>query len=78
PEGRAPIRQGADIFDAKNNKIGYISSGSFSPTLEKPISMGYIAPEFRLNGKDIFAELRGKMVPLQLTRLPFVAHRYVR
>ena len=72
PDGRAPLREGVELFDGNNNKIGIITSGTFSPCLEKPIAMGYIDQEFAKIGSTAFALLRGKQIPVTVTKMPFI------
>ena len=42
-DGRQPVREGALILDGEGNEIGRITSGTFSPSLQRPIAMGYVA-----------------------------------
>jgi aminomethyltransferase len=78
PQVKAPIRSGIELFDSKDNKIGVVTSGTFSPTLERPIAMGYVKPEFSNIDTEIFAELRGKKVPVKISKMPFVRNNYVK
>lgn len=78
PEGKAPVRDGVILFDADNHEIGFVTSGGFSPTLNAPISMGYVHPDFSKPQQIIFAELRGKKAPVKISTLPFVSHNYIR
>ena len=72
PDGRAPLREGVDIFDESGNNVGRITSGTFSPCLEKPIAMGYIDSQHTKKGTKLFAHLRGKEIPVTVAGLPFV------
>ena len=45
-EGRQPVREGALILDGEGNELGKITSGGFSPSLQRPIAMGYVATPF--------------------------------
>lgn len=73
----APARGGADIYDeAGENKIGTITSGSFSPCLKKPIAMGYVAPAFSKAGTNVMLQVRKKMVPATISKMPFVPTNY--
>jgi aminomethyltransferase len=74
PEGRAPVREGSEIVDASGAVVGVISSGTFSPTLERPIAMGYVRQA--AVGTPLSAALRGRLIALTPTSLPFVATRY--
>ena len=80
PHGKAPLRSGTKLFsdDLGKNEIGLITSGSYSPTLERPISMGYLDHTKFKTGDLIFGELRNKFLPLQLTKLPFVPTSFKR
>lgn len=80
PEGRAPIRAGAELFadEATTEPIGRVTSGGFSPTLEGPIAMGYVAAGLSESGTRLFGELRGKRLPVAVATLPFINPRYKR
>lgn len=79
PEGRAPVRGGAKLFASADAKepIGHVTSGCFGPTVNAPIAMGYVTREIP-DGAVVFAELRDKRIPTQLSALPFVKHNYKR
>lgn len=77
-EGRAPIREGAELFDADGNKIGVVTSGTFAPTAEKSVAMGYVATKFSALETQVFASVRGKQLPMTVSRMPFVEQRYYR
>ncbi|MEY4500687.1 MAG: hypothetical protein RIS52_577 [Pseudomonadota bacterium] len=72
-EGRQPVREGALIFSGAS-QVGVITSGGFSPSLQVPLAMGYIAT----NSTNLEAEVRGKRIGLIPTPMPFVPHHYVR
>jgi len=80
PHGKAPLRSGTKLFsdDLGKNEIGLITSGSYSPTLERPISMGYLDHTKFKTGDLIFGELRNKFLPVELTKLPFVPTSFKR
>ena len=78
PQGRAPMRTGTRLFDQDQNDAGFITSGGFSPSLGHPVSMGYVAAEFTAPGTLLQAEVRSKLLPVSVTKLPFVTHRYYR
>ncbi len=77
-EGRAPVREGAELFDADDNKIGVVTSGTFGPTAEKPVAMGYVATEFSVLETQVFASVRGKKLPMTVVKMPLVEQRYHR
>jgi len=78
PEGRAIAREQTPIFDANGKSIGIVCSGGFSPTLERPIAMGFVPSEHSAVGSQVFLELRGQKIAAVVTKLPFVPHNYVR
>ncbi|MCH8615098.1 glycine cleavage system aminomethyltransferase GcvT [Sphingomonas sp. SM33] len=77
-EGRQPVREGALILDGEGNEVGRITSGGFSPSLQRPIAMGYVASHLAEMGTTLKAEQRGKLFDVRVTTMPFVPHRYHR
>ncbi|KXV31258.1 glycine cleavage system aminomethyltransferase GcvT [Gluconobacter oxydans] len=79
-DGRAPVRAGAKLFaDAEGQKeIGVVTSGAFGPSVKAPVAMGYVTPEYAAVDTPVFAELRGKYVPLHVRAMPFVAPGFKR
>lgn len=77
-EGRQPVREGALVLDGEGNEIGKITSGGFSPSLQRPIAMGYIAAPYSTVGTAVKLEQRGKLFDARVASLPFVPHRYHR
>jgi len=80
PEGRAPMREGVELFasDAGGVPVGRITSGGFGPTVGGPVAMGYLPVDLSTPGTQVFGELRGKRLPLTVTALPFVAAGFKR
>ncbi|POO57411.1 glycine cleavage system aminomethyltransferase GcvT [Agrobacterium rosae] len=80
PEGKAPVRGHAKLFaDAEGKtEIGEVTSGGFGPTVEGPVAMGYVPKEFATPGTAIFAEVRGKYLPVAVAALPFITPTYKR
>lgn len=77
-EGRAPVREGTELFDADDNKIGVVTSGTFGPTVGKPVAMAYVETAFSALETVVFAEVRGKKLPMTVSRMPFIEQRYYR
>ncbi|QNM83014.1 glycine cleavage system aminomethyltransferase GcvT [Sphingomonas sabuli] len=77
-EGRQPVREGALVLDDEGNEIGRITSGGFSPSLQRPIAMGYVATALAEPGTTLKLEQRGKLFNGTVTTMPFVPHRYHR
>jgi len=64
-------RQGYPILDMEGNEIGIVTSGTLSPSLDKPIGMGYVTMPFRKSGTDIQIALRKKQIAAKVIKLPF-------
>ena len=79
-QGRAPVREGALLFaDANSSEpIGKVTSGGFGPSLNAPVAMGYLPTSLSTNGAQVFAEVRGQRLPLQVASMPFVPNTYKR
>lgn len=75
---KAPVREGTELFDADNNKIGIVTSGTAGPTAGKPVSMAYLRADLAAIGTQVFAQVRGKMLPMAVEKMPFVPQRYYR
>jgi aminomethyltransferase len=77
-EGRQPVREGAAVLDDEGNEVGRITSGGFSPSLQRPIAMGYIAAALAEPGTGLKLAQRGKLFDARVAAMPFVPHRYQR
>jgi aminomethyltransferase len=78
PEGRAPVREGAEIVGDDGAVIGKITSGGFGPTVNGPVAMGYVAASHAMPGAKLKLRSRRGDEPADVVALPFVPHRYVR
>lgn len=76
-EGRLPAREGAAIMRG-DTQVGTVTSGGFSPSLEAPIAMGFVAPEYASQATELEIDVRGKRLSATVVPLPFVPHRYHR
>jgi aminomethyltransferase len=77
-DGRQPVREGALVLDGEGNEVGKITSGGFSPSLQRPIAMGYVAAPLAEPGTALKLEQRGKLFDARVAPMPFVPHRYHR
>jgi aminomethyltransferase len=75
---RIPVREHTALHSTDGAPIGEVSSGLLAPTINQPVAMGYVKPEFAAIGTRINAMVRGKAVPMQVTAMPFVPTRYHR
>lgn len=70
-EGRRAAREGAAVLDPDRRQVGEVTSGTFSPTLQAPISMAYMAAEIAKPGASVDVDIRGSVVSATVTPLPF-------
>jgi aminomethyltransferase len=80
PDGRAPVRGGTELFATEDaaDPIGVVTSGAFGPSLDRPMAMGYVPSAQAATGTRLFAEVRGKRLPLRVADMPFVKPNYKR
>ncbi|MDR2155348.1 MAG: glycine cleavage system aminomethyltransferase GcvT [Burkholderiaceae bacterium] len=75
---RVPVREPAALENMDGQTIGHVSSGLLAPTLDQPIALAYVGPDYAVTGTEVFAIVRGKPVPMVASATPFVATRYYR
>jgi aminomethyltransferase len=75
---KAPVREGCLLFDAADNKIGIVTSGTFGPSKGMPVAMAYVDVNFSQIGSEVFAEVRAKKLPMTVVKTPFVEANYFR
>lgn len=74
---KAPAREGAEVYDASGEKmIGLVTSGTFAPSLKKPIAMGYVETAMSKAGTEVMVKVRDKMQKAEISKMPFVTPRY--
>ena len=80
PQTRAPMREGVEVFETESSEdtIGKITSGGYGPTVGYPVAMGYIDSKYTHNRNNLFGELRGKRVPVKVSKIPFVPLNFKR
>ncbi len=76
PDGRQPVRAGADLTDETGAVVGRVTSGGFGPSAGHPVAMGYVATPLASAGTRVFADVRGAKLPVDVHALPFTPHRY--
>jgi len=75
-DSKIPVREGCVICDSEGTAAGYVTSGSFSPSLGQPIAMALLAPSNADIGNTLYAQVRDHRIAVTVTPLPFVPHRY--
>ena len=78
PEGRIIAREKTKIFNQSDLHIGEITSGTFGPSVNGPVAMGYVENEFSKKDTKVFLEVRGKKHPANICGLPFYKKNYVK
>ena len=71
PEGKVIAREGTKILSKDNEEIGLVTSGTFGPSINSSIAMGYVKYAFSKAGTKIFLEVRGKRHEARISELPF-------
>ena len=75
---RVPVREPAALENMDGQVVGQVTSGLLSPTLNQPIALAYVQPDYAVVGTELFAMVRGKPVPMKVAATPFVPTRYHR
>ena len=78
PEGRIIAREKTKIFNEDDLLVGEVTSGTFGPSVNGPVAMGYIEKEFSKKDTKVFLEVRGKKHPANICGLPFYKKSYVK
>lgn len=80
PQGKAPVRAGAPLFAAEGAEqpVGIVTSGVFGPSVNAPVAMGYLPTALTAPGTRIFAEVRDKRLPVEVSPLSFITTHYQR
>ena len=78
PEGRIIARENTKIFSEQGEEIGLITSGTFGPSVNASVAMGYISSKFVEIGTKIQLEIRGKKHGGKVSGLPFFKKNYVK
>jgi len=75
---RVPVREGTLIVDAHGHKLGTVTSGTLGPTVNQCVAMAYLPINHALPQHEVYAEVRGKRLPMRVSPMPFNPHRYKR
>ncbi len=78
PEGKVIARENTKIFSTDDKEIGLITSGTFGPSVNAPVAMGYIQSKFAGIGTPIKLEVRGKKYGGKVSELPFYKKNYAK
>lgn len=75
---RVPVREGVKLENMDGQTVGEVTSGLLAPSLDQPIVMAYVKPDYVALGTELFAMVRGKPIPVKVSATPFVPTRYYR
>ena len=78
PEGKVIARENTKIFSTDDIEIGLVTSGTFGPSVNAPVAMGYVKSNFAKIGTPIKLEVRGKKYEGKVSELPFYKKSYVK
>jgi aminomethyltransferase len=76
PDGKAPAREGAEIVDADGTVVGRVTSGGFGPSVNGPVAMGYVSPQYAKDGTTLGLKVRTQVLPARVVPMPFVPKRF--
>lgn len=73
-----PPRAGDKVYNMDGEEVGHLTSGCYGPSIKGPVAMGYVQKGYTKNNTELQVEIRGKMRPLKVTKLPVVEPGYFR
>jgi aminomethyltransferase len=76
PDGKAPAREGAEIVNAEGTVVGRVTSGGFGPSVNGPVAMGYVSPQYARDGTTLGLKVRTQVLPARVVAMPFVPKRF--
>lgn len=71
-----PAREGAELLTPEGEAVGRVTSGGPSPTLGRPIAMGYLPLELCNSGSGVLIRIRGKNYNASVVNMPFIKANY--
>ena len=75
---RVPVREGTALVDGHGHPLGRVTSGTLGPTVHEPVAMAYLAVNHAGLAHEVYADVRGKRLPMRVSKMPFTPHRYHR
>jgi aminomethyltransferase len=77
-EGKRPVREGQAVCDVEGRQVGSICSACFGASVGGPIAMAYVERALGEPGTGLKVDVRGTLLSVTVTRMPFVPQRYYR
>lgn len=65
------VREGAQVFSESGEKVGWVTSGTKPPTVNKSVALAFVTPEHAALGTNLKVDVRGKLLRTQIIRKPF-------
>lgn len=75
---RVPVRDHTTLHGPDGAQVGEVTSGLLGPSINQPVAMAYVSPEFTSIGTRVNAMVRGKPVAMEVCAMPFVPAHYYR
>ena len=76
-ENGPPAREDSKILSQDSqNILGRVTSGTYSPTLKKPVGMAYINSKFSKLNTIVKVSVRNREYDIKISKMPFVPQRY--
>ena len=75
--GARPVRDGV-LLKQDGKDVGIVTSGGFSPSLNRPAALGFVDGSYAEAGTQLTAATKGKETQVTVAKLPLVKHRYFR
>ncbi|CAA9891109.1 Aminomethyltransferase [Candidatus Methylobacter favarea] len=77
-DSKIPVREGSVIINNEAMPIGHVTSGSFSPSLGRPIAMALLDRSSASPGNILYAKVREREIAVAVSKLPFIPHHHYR
>ena len=77
-QGKRPVREGQSVVDDNGRPIGEVCSACFGASYGGPIAMAYVESAVAAVGTSLSIDVRGKLLPVEVVKMPFVPQRYYR
>ena len=76
--GKRPVREGQLVVDAGGQAVGAVTSACYSPSLGQPVAMAYVEIGHAALETQLAVDVRGKTLPVTVSKMPFIPQRYYR
>ncbi len=76
--GKRPVREGQSVMDAEGRVVGVVTSACYSPSLGQPLAMAFVEIGHAALETSLAVDVRGKTLPVTVSKMPFIPQRYYR